>query len=288
MVSVISPVKNMLDYLPRMIMSVEKQTYPNWEHVIVDGDSEDGTLNFLLKYKSQKLTYFSEPDFGLYDAINKGILKSKGRYVCILNADDWYEPDFLEKAILGIEASGADWVFGNNMFHYQDGTTRIIPGDPFYEQKSWSTFTRFHHTTVLAKKECFDAVGNFPTEMQISKSQDVKLTICADYKWFLKLQKAGYRGYYVHNIMGHMSWGGVSTSQPERAHWEGKLVALSEFNNRREINRAWKRTKNRHRLKKFIAMKLDILPKRLRSLVRKIAGPKMSATVYERTKQFRI
>jgi len=284
LVTVISPVKNAVNYLPQMIKSVERQTYSNWEHIIIDGDSEDGTLKYLINKKSQKLSYISEPDSGIYDAMNKGLLKSTGAYVCILNSDDWYEPDFLEKSIKAIEASGADWVFGNNMFHYQDGTTNIIPGDPFYEYKSWSTLTRFHHTTVLAKRECFDAVGNFPTVLKNKKSSEFKLSICADYKWFLRLQKAGYRGFYVKDIMGHMRWGGISTSQTARAYLEGKLVALSEFKNHQEIEDAWDRTGKHPRLKKIIAIGLRYLPKKPKSMLRKILGLRRSEIIYEKVR----
>jgi len=280
LVSVISPVKNMVHFLPQMIHSLERQTYSNWEHIIIDGDSKDGTIEYLTNKKSQKTSFISEQDSGLYYAMNKGLLKSTGAYVCILNADDWYEPDFLEKSIHAIESSGADWVFGDTMFHFPDGTTQINPGDPFYEYKSWSTFTRFHHTTVLAKRECFDAVGNFPTVLKNLKSKEVKLNICADYKWFLKLQKAGFRGFYVRDIMGHMRWGGISTTQTARAHIEGKLVALSEFKNHHEIENAWNRNEKYYILKLVIAMSIRYLPKKPKSMLRRMLGQRTSEKIY--------
>ena len=286
-ISIISPVRNMIEFLPHMIHSVEKQTYKHWEHIIVDGDSQDGTLKYLLQKKSQNVFIISEPDLGIYDAINKGIMRSTGDYICILNSDDWYEPDFLEKAIAGINSSGADWVFGDNMFHYADGTTHIVPGDPFYEDNSWATFTRFHHTTVLAKKECFDAVGTFPLTVESSLFKSTDLAICADYKWFLRLQKAGFRGSYIQEIMGHMRWGGISTTQIERAHLEGRLVALSEFDNHNEINAAWKRIERRHSLKRIIAILFDSMPKNSKSILRKFLGAQLSGFIYEKIKHFK-
>lgn len=242
LVTIISPVKNALRFLPCMIRSVDKQSFMNWEHIIIDGNSSDGTLQYLRGIESGKRKVISELDSGLYDAVNKGLYKAKGDFFCVLNADDWYEPEFLEKAIKAIETSQADWVFGNNMFHYLDGTTRIVLGDPFYEIESWAAFTRFHHTTVLARRECFEAVGGFPLEVRVSKSVQAKLEICSDYKWFLMLQRAGFRGFYVREIMGHMRWGGISTAQQEKAHFEGELVALSEFGNRKRIREAWGKT----------------------------------------------
>jgi len=284
LVSVVSPVKNSIDLLPQMIRSLDNQTYTNWEHIIIDGDSSDGSQQLLEKNQSSKRFYISDADQGIYDAINKGISRSKGRYICILNADDWYEADFLEKSIKAIGYSGADWVFGNNMFHYKNGTTQIIPGDPFYEIAAWSTFSRFHHTTVMVRRECFESIGLFPLKVQKSKLQSIQLNICSDYKWFLKLQNAGFRGYYVDSVMGHMRWGGISTTEIDRAHYEGKVIALSEFGNHKEIKRAWNLRRNRHRFKKIPAVIFTSTPRQLRLIARKLIGARLSSFVYENLK----
>src|SRR5690242_11235657 len=92
-VSVVTPVFNGRHTLRETIRSVLQQDYPNYEHIIVDGGSTDGTLDILKEYPS--LIWSSEKDEGHYDAMNKGILKATGEIVNILNADDCYRPGAL-------------------------------------------------------------------------------------------------------------------------------------------------------------------------------------------------
>ena len=82
--------------------SVQQQTYRQIEHIIVDGGSKDHTLSIIEKYKDSYLHVISEPDKGLYDAMNKGIRLAKGDYLCFLNAGDtFHEVDTLEKIVNG-------------------------------------------------------------------------------------------------------------------------------------------------------------------------------------------
>ena len=84
------------------LQSVQQQTYRQIEHIIVDGGSKDRTLSIIEKYKDSYLHVISEPDKGLYDAMNKGIRLAKGDYLCFLNAGDtFHEVDTLEKIVNG-------------------------------------------------------------------------------------------------------------------------------------------------------------------------------------------
>ena len=92
-ISVITVVYNAKDTIERTIKSVIAQLYDNYEYIIIDGGSTDGTLDIIEKYRD-KISYFiSESDEGIYDAMNKGVLKATGDYVAFINADDWYEPN---------------------------------------------------------------------------------------------------------------------------------------------------------------------------------------------------
>jgi glycosyltransferase involved in cell wall biosynthesis len=93
-ISIITPSFNSVNYIERAIKSVLSQDYDNWEHIIVDGGSMDGTLEILKKYPH--LVWVSEPDRGQSDAMNKGFQMSTGEIIGYLNADDWYKEDALQ------------------------------------------------------------------------------------------------------------------------------------------------------------------------------------------------
>jgi len=96
LVSIITVVYNGEKYLEQTIGSVIGQTYSNIEYIIVDGGSTDGTLNIIKKNESYISKWVSEPDNGLYDAMNKGIGMANGELIGMINSDDWYELDTVE------------------------------------------------------------------------------------------------------------------------------------------------------------------------------------------------
>ena len=101
LVSIITVVYNGEKYLEQTIQSVINQTYKNIEYIIIDGGSTDGTLDIIKKYENNISYWISEPDNGLYDAMNKGIGIAKGELIGMINSDDWYE---LEAVAIMLEA----------------------------------------------------------------------------------------------------------------------------------------------------------------------------------------
>ena len=94
-ITTITPSLNRAKFIDEAIKSVLNQDYPHVEHIIIDGGSTDGTLDVLALYPNLKV--ISEPDQGIYDAINKGIRMAKGDIIGILNSDDYYEPNFFSE-----------------------------------------------------------------------------------------------------------------------------------------------------------------------------------------------
>ena len=96
-ISVITPCFNASKYLKEAIISVLRQDYPNFEHIIVDGKSTDGTLEIIKNYNH--IIWISEPDDGQSDAMNKGFHMSSGEVIVYLNADDYFLPGAFKKVI---------------------------------------------------------------------------------------------------------------------------------------------------------------------------------------------
>jgi glycosyltransferase involved in cell wall biosynthesis len=109
-ISVITPSFNSVQFIGRAIESVFSQDYENWEHLVIDGGSTDGTVKVLKRYKH--LLWTSEPDAGQADAMNKGFAKSTGDIIVYLNADDYFFPGTFSTVIKEFDA-GADFVVGN-------------------------------------------------------------------------------------------------------------------------------------------------------------------------------
>ncbi len=116
-VTIITAVRNRAATLARTIESVLAQTYPEVEHVVIDGASSDGTVEVIRRYADRLAHWQSEPDRGISDAFNKGLAAARGDCIGLLNADDWLEPDQIERAVAALERSGADFVFGDLLYH---------------------------------------------------------------------------------------------------------------------------------------------------------------------------
>jgi glycosyltransferase involved in cell wall biosynthesis len=118
-VSIITITYNAEKFLEKTILSVLAQTYPHIEYIIIDGKSKDGTLDIIKKYETQIAIWISEPDKGIYDAMNKGIEKATGEYVWFMNAgDEIFASDTLAK-IMSLPT--ADVYYGETEFRDLDG-----------------------------------------------------------------------------------------------------------------------------------------------------------------------
>lgn len=141
-ISIITPVYNRKDYIEQTILSVIGQNYPNLEYIIIDGGSDDGTVDILKKYDKKISYWISESDNGMYDALNKGFQKSTGEIMAWLNSDDLYH----QGALLCVgsifrDVKDIDWIIGNSCLLNSQGLcvkmndsqkwslNRIITGD---------------------------------------------------------------------------------------------------------------------------------------------------------------
>ena len=131
MISVITPTYNSEEYLEECIKGMMSQTYRDFEHIIVDGGSKDGTLEIIKKYEGKyPMRWISEKDNGMYDAISKGFKMAKGDVFCWINSDDMYMPWTLAtiNKVINKEVNGhkVQWCVGLGSRYTEDGINYVV------------------------------------------------------------------------------------------------------------------------------------------------------------------
>jgi len=122
-ISIVTPCYNMVRYLEETIDSVLCQEYPNLEYIIIDGGSTDGSVDIIRKYERQLTYWVSEPDEGMYDAIQKGFYRSTGEIMAWINADDIYHKKaFVTVAKIFTENKKIEWITGRPSHLKSNGT----------------------------------------------------------------------------------------------------------------------------------------------------------------------
>jgi glycosyltransferase involved in cell wall biosynthesis len=215
--SVITACFNSIATIDQVVNSVQMQDYPNVEYIVIDGESTDGTVDRLLARKDAIDLLVSGVDRGISDAFNKGIALSRGEYVMLVNSDDWLEPQHLSTAVLALLSNGADYVFGDLLLHFQDGTlAHSFAGDPEYARRLRHSMPALNHPTVVCRHRTFERFGLF----------NLCLRIAMDYEWFLRVERGGGRGAYVPGLIGHMALGGESVRAFKRSFREVRKVSI--------------------------------------------------------------
>lgn len=122
-ISIVTPSFNMVNYIEDTILSVISQGYPNLEYIIIDGGSKDGTVDIIKKYEKWITYWKSEPDKGMYDAIQKGFDRSSGEIMAYINSDDKYHYNaFFTAATIFSSMEDVDWVLGRASFYNEEGS----------------------------------------------------------------------------------------------------------------------------------------------------------------------
>lgn len=179
--SIITITLNSEKYLSETIESVITEEYPLKEHIIIDGGSIDGTLDIIKSY-GDAVRFISEPDNGISDAMNKGILMSKGNVVAHLHSDDRYTPGTLSKvgeAFLANE--GIKWLCGSGDFIDEKGKSIKPIRFKRYSFNRLKTHNFLVHPSIFIRKEVFDKVGYFDTSLRYAMDYDMWLRIGKEY-----------------------------------------------------------------------------------------------------------
>lgn len=212
-VSIITVSLNAINTIEQTILSVLNQSYKNIEYIIIDGQSADGTIDIIKKYEKRLSYYVSEPDAGLYDAMNKGIGHAAGDIIGIINSDDWYEPDAVEKAVRCFMDRDAELVYGRTWIVDRKGN-RTIDRKRTIDQ-IWYT-TAIMHATVFVKHDIYKKHGMF----------DLKYKIASDYDLLLRFYASGVRFEYIDEVISNFRYGGISSVNYLEGSKEGKQISL--------------------------------------------------------------
>ena len=200
-VSVVTTTYNDIENLKRILAEVKKQTYPNIEHIIVDGGSTDGTVDLLKELEEKELgriSWMSEKDNGIYDAINKGIRMATGDIVgCCF--DRYADEGVLMRMVEIMEKEGTDGVHGDLCYMDGDRIVRKWHQGQGVIRSGWMP----GHPTLYLKKEVYDRFGLYRTDYRIS----------GDYEFMVRiLYRKEVTLSYLPEILIYMSHGGTSTN----------------------------------------------------------------------------
>lgn len=195
-ISVIIVTFNSVKYLKGAIESFLKQDYANKELVIIDGGSKDGTVDIIKQYEKQIGYWCSEPDKGIYDAMNKGWRRASGEYMLYLGCDD----RLLDGALsaLGDNANGADLVFGDVKCLHAGGVVRERVTTTHFDVIRKHAI--FSHQSLIMKRLVFEKYNGF----------DCSYRVLADYHLILRAYLGGAKMQYVHQFISLFNMGGVS------------------------------------------------------------------------------
>ena len=254
LVSIITVTYNAEKYLEQTIRSVIAQTYPNIEYIIIDGGSTDGTIDIIKKYSDRIAHWVSEPDKGIYDAMNKGIRFAHGELIGIVNASDYYAKDTIQKVVEAYQTHpNAGILHGNINMLNEDGSLfkhKVADTNLQHLEKGFFIF----HPTFFVAKRVYDTMGLYDTTFRLA----------ADYDFALRCWKAGTEFYHIDSVLSNFRVGGATNQQRQKSLAESKRALINNGVSEQAAEKTyliWKSKMRKDILARFVYDKLrKILP----------------------------
>jgi glycosyltransferase len=205
-ISIVTVVFNRAATVADALRSVQAQRYDEVEHVVVDGASEDGTLDVIEAHRVPSMRVVSEPDEGIYDALNKGMALATGDVLGLMHSDDAYaDGDVLADVARCFEDESVDAVYGDLEYVAAEDPTRVVR---FWSAGDFSE-TRLRrgwmppHPTLFVRRAVIERLGGYDTSFRIAADYDAIL------RWF---GRGGLRASYLPRVLVRMRLGGVSNA----------------------------------------------------------------------------
>lgn len=230
-ISIITVCYNSAATLEKTIQSVAAQTYGNIEYIVIDGNSTDGTLEIIKNHQEVISKWISEPDQGLYDAMNKGVAMATGDIVGILNSDDFYINDsVIEQVVNTFKRTNVDSLYTDLFLVDALDTNKVIRNCTYRDFKKGLFFKGWHppHPTFFVKRRVYEKYGSF----------DLSYKIAADYDFMLRvLEKNLISTTYLPIYTIKMRNGGASTSSFKKIILSQKECLLAFKKNNLLVNK---------------------------------------------------
>ena len=207
-ITVVTVCFNCASEIAGTIESVISQDYGNMEYIVIDGNSSDGTVQILERYASSIDVLISEPDKGVYDAMNKALSLATGRWICFMNAGDRFSNRDTLSTMMAGDVSGLKVIYGNTRYHFRDGHTEMHDtADMAYLKKIFSMYQPYTHQAVI-----------YDIEDKSDCRYDLRYRICSDYntaiRYFRKYGPDSFRHVPV-TVAEYKAFDGISSDVRE-------------------------------------------------------------------------
>jgi glycosyltransferase involved in cell wall biosynthesis len=204
LISIVTIVYNGEKHLQQTIDSVKNQTYGNIEYIIVDGESSDNTLTIIKNNQENISKWVSEPDNGLYDAMNKGIRMATGVLIGMINSDDWYELDAVETVVCEFLKHPDKKIFHSDRYDvHADGSKQIYPFNQSVFKFKYFSMT-YNHPTMFIHREIYKQL-----------EYNSKLSSISDYQLVLECYLKNKNDFhYIPKAISNFRLGGISGQLP--------------------------------------------------------------------------
>lgn len=228
-ISVITVSYNSAATIADTLRSVENQTYRQFEHLVIDGQSSDDTLLIIESNSHSNLAVCSEPDSGIYDAMNKGLRLAKGDVVGFLNSDDYFsDNNALQKIAHAFDDSAVQACYGDLVYiNQQDGrVVRYWKSKP-YEKGDFSKGWCPAHPTFYIRREALERLGLF----------DLSFKLAADAEFMMRyLEFGGVKAFYIPSVLVKMRLGGATNRNWQNIRKQNIEILMALRKNHISVN----------------------------------------------------
>jgi glycosyltransferase involved in cell wall biosynthesis len=197
LVSIITVVYNNKQGMEKTLCSIASQTYTALEYIVIDGGSTDGTTEIISRFQDKISILISEPDKGIYDAMNKGLRLAKGELIGIINSGDFYENDAVDMVVNSYHENPQAAIFHGILRVFDEsGQVKSIIGN----HSSFLDKGMIEHPTCFVKREIYQKYGVFNLAYQSS----------SDYDFMLRMKKLKVNFMFIEKILANYYTGGIS------------------------------------------------------------------------------